>query len=80
MRIARLLQAVFCCQVASDPSDNPGHPLAAGSINVQKGADDQANGVNKDHSPHYLIMKKAAKDENDQRGLRQAGGLPDTGR
>ena len=67
--------------VTSDPSDNPDHPLAAG-FNIEKGADNQARGVNA-NSPRYLIMKKSAKDDNDQRGLKSTyadgEGLPNNG-
>ena len=73
--------------VASDPSENPDHPLAAG-FNIEKGADNQANGVGA-HSPRYLIMKKGKAGDN-ERGLKPmyvddsetAGmgeGLPDDG-
>ena len=64
--------------VASDPTGNPDHPLAGG-WNVEKGANDQANGINA-NSPRYLVMKAAEKDEDGQRGLRMADGLPDGGK
>ena len=63
--------------VASDPSENPDHPLAAG-FNIEKGADNQANGVGP-HSPRYLVMRVTDNDDNDKRGLKKMyeDGLPD---
>ena len=66
--------------VTSDPSENPDHPLAAG-FNIEKGANNQANGINAD-SPRYLIMKKGEAG-NDKRGLQptyaDGEGLPNNG-
>ena len=68
--------------VTSDPSENDDHPLAAG-YNIEKGADNQANGVNATDSPRYLIMKKSENDDNDKRGLKSTyadgEGLPNNG-
>ena len=60
----------------TDPAADPDHPLAAG-WNIDKGANDQVNGVGA-HSPRYLIMNDEGK-RNFNDGFNGGKGLPDSG-